>query len=291
MRKNENDVDLNRNFDFKWEDGSDDSYQEDYRGSAPMSEPESKLLNHTATLFQPSMFIDVHSGDQSLMYPFSFKAEECPNAREHQVLLDHVNDNVFCKAGLPFNDPSQKTFKNTCGVRAGPAALALSPPYTASGTTLDFMYEVLKIPYAMTWEVFSGTRYMQMLQKSAGASKGSATLQHTTQLLDTGSASSRFSAVVPRHGAEAEAARKLSAQHPLMVGGARPRPATNPATPDRSANDCFAYFNPTNGIEMVRVAETWAEALIVGSEYLNNQLRGRSVSAAAATAASKSAVL
>ena len=91
MRKNENDVDLNRNFDFKWEEGSDDPFQEDYRGTAAMSEPQSRLLNYTASIFAPSMFIDVHSGDQSLMYPYSYKAAECKNAQQHQDMLDFVN--------------------------------------------------------------------------------------------------------------------------------------------------------------------------------------------------------
>jgi len=295
MRKNENDVDLNRNFDFVWEEGSDDPFQEDYRGTQPMSEPQSKLLNHTATLFKPTMFIDVHSGDQSLMYPFSYKAEECPNAAQHQSLLDFVNDKVFCPAGLPFNDPTQKVFKNTCGVRAGPAALALSPPYTASGTTLDFMYEVLKIPYAMTWEVFSGTRYMQLLQ-GKGAARGAqaAGLQHHTQLLDTGVTSvvSRFSAVTPRTLLrDPPFKEKHAAQQTLMPGGAKPM---GPAMPDMSATDCFAYFNPTSADEMGRVAGTWAEALVTGAEFLNDRLRGRQSSAKASgvvAAASKSAVL
>jgi len=296
MRKNENDVDLNRNFDFKWEEGSDDPYQEDYRGTTAMSEPQSRLLNHTAAVFAPTMFIDVHSGDQSLMYPYSFKAEECPNAQQHQDLLDFVNDQTFCKAGLPFNDPTQKVFKNTCGVRAGPAALALSPPYTASGTTLDYMYEVLKIPYAMTWEVYSGTRYMQIMQQSKGLQHSKAlsgaALQYHTQLLDTGAPA--YSAVQHRRvERDAPRARKLTAGHPLMPGGARPLPAASAAKPDMSATDCFAYFNPTSADEMARVVSTWAEALVVGSEFLNNHERGRSghPSASTAAAASKDAVL
>ena len=296
MRKNENDVDLNRNFDFKWEEGSDDPFQEDYRGTAAMSEPQSRLLNYTAAIFAPTMFIDVHSGDQSLMYPYSFKAEECKNAQQHQDMLDFVNAQTFCKAGLPFNDPTQKVFKNTCGVRAGPAALALSPPYTASGTTLDYMYEVLKIPYAMTWEVYSGTRYMQIMQQSKGSALSGATMQHHTQLLDTGAPA--YNAVKHRHvEREAPHARTLAAaahQNPMMPGGARPLPAATPAKPDMSATDCFAYFNPTSEDEMARVAGTWAEALVVGSEFLNNHERGRSAlgaSATAAVAASKDAVL
>ena len=310
MRKNENDVDLNRNFDFVWNEGSDDTTQEDYRGDSAMSEPESKLLNHTASTFKPLMFIDVHSGDQSLMYPFSFKAEECPNAQEHQDLLDHVNDHAFCHAGLPFNDPTQKTFKNTCGVRAGPAALALSPPYTASGTTLDFMYEVLKIPFAYTWEVYSGTRYMAMMAKarnsasasasaSAASASASASLAHHTQLLATGpsEAATRYDAVLPHRGAEVTARKLSAAAHAgpagvLMPGGARPAPA---AMPDMSQSDCFAYFNPTSANEMAKVAATWAEALVAGSEFLNARQRGRSMAGAASAAvkasAAKSAVL
>jgi hypothetical protein len=290
MRKNEHDVDLNRNFDFRWDEGSDDPYQEDYRGTSPMSEPESQLLKQVAAEFKPAMFIDVHSGDQSLMYPYSYKAAECTNAAEHQALLDHVNAQVFCTAGPPFDDP--KTFKNKCGVRAGPAALALSPPYTASGTTLDYMYEVLKIPYAMTWEVYSGTRYAQAM---ALAAKGrAASLAHHTQLLATGPAeASRYSAVLPHHGAEAQA-RKLSAQQPLMPGGARPAPAANPAMPDMTPSDCFAYFNPTSATEMTLVAATWADALIIGSKYLNDNQRGRSTEAQAGqaiAAASKGSVV
>ena len=73
-------------------------------------------------------------------------------------------------------------------------------------------------------------------------------------------------------------------------------PAATPAKPDMSATDCFAYFNPTSEDEMGRVAGTWAEALVVGSEYLNNHMRGRKAmgvgaSATAAVAASKDAVL
>lgn len=280
MRKNENDVDLNRNFAFVWDQGSDEPTQEDYRGSAAMSEPESRLLNHTVANFAPSMFIDVHSGDQSLMYPYSYREEGCANSQDHQNLLDHVNNEVFCNAGLPFNDPTQKVFRNTCGVRAGPAAQALSPPYTASGTTLDYMYEVLHVPYAMTWEVYSGTRFAQQMAAAAHANAKGTNLAHHTQLLATHTAdSSRYNAVVPHPGASASAHKPL-APHSLMPGGARPAPAANPVMPDMTQSDCFAYFNPTNVDDMLKVASTWAESLVTGSEYLNAHLRGKSLSGA-----------
>jgi len=106
-----------------------------------------------------------------------------------------------------------------------------------------------------------------------------------------------IAADVAAHTLTEAQARKLSAQNPLLPGGARP---AAPAMPDMSASDCFAYFNPTSAGEMAKVAATWADALVVGSEFLNNRQRGRSVAelmqateavAGAAAASSKSNVL
>ncbi len=62
-------VDLNRNLDFHWDEGTDDSYAEDFRGTTPNSEPETKLIVGLVKSFKPKVFIDIHSGDASLMYP------------------------------------------------------------------------------------------------------------------------------------------------------------------------------------------------------------------------------
>ena len=43
------------------------------------SEPETKLLHAIASAFRPLVYVDVHSGDQTMMYPYSYKAEECPD--------------------------------------------------------------------------------------------------------------------------------------------------------------------------------------------------------------------
>ena len=66
----------------------------------------------------------------------------------------------------------------------------------------------------------------------------------------------RYDAVVP-----------LDAQT-AVAGGAKPLPAAQPMQPDMGANDCFAFFNPTSAEELNLVADTWADALLVASEYV-----------------------
>jgi hypothetical protein len=309
QRKDENEVDLNRNFDFHWDEGSDDSTAEDYRGPGRGSENETQLLVHLAKEYRPKLFIDVHSGDESLMYPYSWKSESCPTGAKHQKLLDFVNTKSFCNGKLGAG----------CKVRSGPAASSLNPPYTASGTSLDYMYEVVKLEYTYTWEVFSGTRAAQeasSLQRQAGFisadSSSSSKLgqkQHT-QLLSTGSSQSvmsmDLSAVVP-NAAEAPTAVQQQQQQPkdeLLKGATQfamlPAKPSGPAVPkplaalsayEMAAEECFAYFNPTSREGMDEVSRRWANALLSVAEYLANPVAAdaQSVSSAAADASSAAA--
>lgn len=256
LRKNEREVDLNRNFDFHWDEGTDDSYAEDFRGSVPNSEPETKLIVDLVKYLSPKVFIDIHSGDASLMYPYSFKAEACPTANRMQALIDYVNKRDFCQ-------------QQGC-VRSGPAALALNPPYVASGTSIDYMYEVLGIEYSYTWEVFSGQRVSwlgsgttastaskrnhQLLQLEGGVKHAHA--PHASFI------SHDTSAIVPRRGAHST---KGSIQHPITHGGSKPLPGAMPS--GLSMEECFAYFNPISADEVDHVTARWTSALISGAEY------------------------
>lgn len=60
-RVNGNNVDLNRNFDADWENGTSDTTQTTYRGSEPMSEVESVICDNILKREEPNFVIDFHN--------------------------------------------------------------------------------------------------------------------------------------------------------------------------------------------------------------------------------------
>ena len=199
QRKNGNEVDLNRNFDFEWGKGFPDTSAEDYHGAAPESEAEVLLLTKLAKEWSPRVFIDVHSGDETLVYPYSYKEEACADGDAHKALLEYVNTETGGLDGKP--------------VRMGPAALALDPPYTAAGTSIDYMYAKAGVEFAYTWEVHAGMRPPLanfLVAKGAHAGEASAAASSGASAKESARLSSRqlqllqaaepgrLSAVVPR---------------------------------------------------------------------------------------------
>jgi hypothetical protein len=74
----------------------------------------------------------VHSGIYGLYTPYAF-----------------LKQGVDKKLVLPLV-PIQRKYCKMCKV--GPASILLK--YQSSGTSLDYAYEKLKIPYSYTWEIF-----------------------------------------------------------------------------------------------------------------------------------------
>lgn len=60
-RSNSRQVDLNRNFDHNWEKGDADTSNQRYRGEAPFSEAETRLLRDYVEEIKPRLIIDFHS--------------------------------------------------------------------------------------------------------------------------------------------------------------------------------------------------------------------------------------
>ncbi len=87
-RKNRRDdvgVDLNRNWPVAWggEGSSDDPTSNNYRGAAPLSEPEAAALAELADGLHPLVaHVDVHAYGQLVLSPWSFGLDEPPDGLE-----------------------------------------------------------------------------------------------------------------------------------------------------------------------------------------------------------------
>ena len=62
LRDNPRGVDLNRNWDEKWEFGDEALGGDQYRGETPFSEAETQMVRDLLTDFKPTTFLSVHSG-------------------------------------------------------------------------------------------------------------------------------------------------------------------------------------------------------------------------------------
>uniref|UniRef100_A0A2P2KQD9 Uncharacterized protein MANES_05G134400 n=1 Tax=Rhizophora mucronata TaxID=61149 RepID=A0A2P2KQD9_RHIMU len=137
-RRNGRGVDLNRNWSVDWgkKEKDYDPYEEN-PGSAPFSEPETQIMRKLALSFEPDIWVNVHSGMQALFMPYDHRntTPEGSAAKQMRSLLSKLNQ-VHCH--------------NHCMIGSGGGSVG----YLAHGTATDFMYDVVKVPMAFTFEIY-----------------------------------------------------------------------------------------------------------------------------------------
>lgn len=133
LRTNNNNVDLNRNWDFNWEPTDCKSSQQICSGPFAFSEKETSEIKDLLLEFHPDLFISVHSGINALMYPpaYSFK-KNSDSKRFHEIL-------------------SKLNTAEALNSEVGQTSLVLD--YTASGNCLDFAFSK-GAEFAFVFEVF-----------------------------------------------------------------------------------------------------------------------------------------
>lgn len=137
-RKNGRGVDTNRNWSVDWgKKEKDYDPSEEYPGTAPFSEPETQIMRNLAHSFRPHLWVNVHSGMEALFMPFDHKNTTPNGATAHlmKLMLQRLNL-LHCK--------------NNCVVGSGGGSVG----YLAHGTSTDYMYEIVKVPMAFTFEIY-----------------------------------------------------------------------------------------------------------------------------------------
>jgi hypothetical protein len=127
-------VDLNRNYGYAWnvsaESGSPNPQDEDYRGPAPFSEPETQAVRDLAMQYDFRYAISLHSGADLILYPWGYST----NVTKDDAKFRQLSADMSALTGTPYEQSSQL--------------------YTTSGLWDDWMYGNQSIP-AFTFEMFN----------------------------------------------------------------------------------------------------------------------------------------
>ncbi|XP_031102998.1 metallocarboxypeptidase A-like protein MCYG_01475 [Ipomoea triloba] len=137
-RRNGRGVDLNRNWSVDWgkKEKDYDPYEEN-PGTSPFSEPETQLMRKLSTSFEPHIWVNVHSGMEALFMPYDHK-NTTPDgflSQRMRMMLEKLNH-------FHLND--------RCLVGSGGGSVG----YLAHGTATDYMYDIVRVPMAFTFEIY-----------------------------------------------------------------------------------------------------------------------------------------
>lgn len=240
QRKNGNGVDLNRNFAFHWEGGGTNPAGEDYRGPEAMSEPESKFLSEQVKSFAPDVFVDIHSGDKSMLMPWSHVSTECDKCAPMKKMLTHLATKEF---GPAFD-------------MYGASGATGNPPYTCTGVTNDYMHDALGVPYSFIFEAYSMSVSALLNEKMASRqamnqATGDISIDHDDDDAFVLLPNAKISGMT---GVSNTTISTLSAIPASFVDG-----------------ECFTYFNPLSKSELHSVTSKWASILQSIPEFMKSE--------------------
>lgn len=165
LRTNPEGVDLNRNWDEKWNKAQVPVHEDDqgvWGGPEPFSEPETRLHKKLVSDYMPTAFLSIHSGTRGLYMPWAFDTVDMAS-RNKNAMLDVLRsvDADFCKC--PYG-------------AAGKEVL-----YACPGTSLDWVYDHLNASYSFAWEIYASPEEDPSLR-----SRWEHEVKHGPSLLQTG---------------------------------------------------------------------------------------------------------
>ncbi len=152
-RKNTRDgfgVDLNRNYPYGWNSckgSSASTGAQDYRGTAPASEPETVAMMNLVAAIKPVFDISYHSYSEIVIYPYGCRPNKTPTEEAVEIIGAEIGKKIDYKPGT-----------------------AWELLYNADGGDIDWMYTAHQvIPYVIevngTWDGFH-PNYKKMRDKT-----------------------------------------------------------------------------------------------------------------------------
>lgn len=135
LRSSPHKVDINRNWNKFF--GKKIILKEEYCGVHAFSEIETVFIKETLEDYMPDVFLTIHSGSMALFHPYAYKKytnyKDTLIGKEINIILNEIKP--MCKKCM-IGSPSELI------------------GYLSSGSSLDYVYENLKVPITMAWEIF-----------------------------------------------------------------------------------------------------------------------------------------
>jgi len=149
-------VDLNRNYpkEFIGTGSSDDPNSLVYRGPEPLSELESQAMDLFAKMHDFNFGLSLHSGIQSVIYPWGYSTDPTPDEEEFRAVSDHLIEIA-----------QSYTITEDFGIWDDQGM------YTVNGEWGDYMYAEYGMK-AYTIETFEGPAYSTNYNGTNWISKG-----------------------------------------------------------------------------------------------------------------------
>jgi len=236
VRANPDGVDLNRNWDEKWESVAE-NYLDANPGPRPFSEPETRIFRQLVTDYKPTTFLTVHSGTRGLYMPWAYDTKHLASRNEPsmmEILRGLDEGHCHCPYGA-------------AGKEVG---------YSCPGTSLDWVYDQLTTPYAFAFEIYtSPERDMELSRRWEEKVRLGG-----TALLWSGSSLGHphFLDLFQDHTSDFV----QTAQHNDMMDG-------------MDEPECFGMFNPPTQESYDATVSNWAVAYLEMAQKVVADMRSR----------------
>lgn len=133
-------TDLNRNYDFHWQDASANPSKYTYRGDKPFSEPETRAVRSFLSGLNCKFYLTLHSHAQALCYPWGFSRSLPDRWAELHEIVKAGRKAIFEATGTKYRiGNTSKVIKNLVG-----------------GSSADYAFGVLNIPFVFVMELPPG---------------------------------------------------------------------------------------------------------------------------------------
>lgn len=100
--RNDHGVDLNRNYPYGWNSckgSSAETGAQDYRGTAPASEPETQAMMNLVATIKPVFNISYHSYSEIVIYPYGCRPNRTPSEEAVEAIGAEIGKKIDYKPG------------------------------------------------------------------------------------------------------------------------------------------------------------------------------------------------